>query len=220
MVISVHSVVGLDFAAGLTPGWHSTQFAPYFFFGAVISGVALVIMLTILIRHGYQLQEIITGYHLNAMAKVMLTGSVMLGYAYLWEGWGPIYSNNIADRTALIATVLGPYAPSYWTRVALNIVIPQLLWLPRVRRSEVLLFLISLGIIVGMWLERYDIVIPNLARNWMPSYWGVYYPTLWDWAILAGSIGLFLTTFLLLVRVLPIVSLAEVREIIAKGGSQ
>jgi Ni/Fe-hydrogenase subunit HybB-like protein len=220
MVISVHSVVGLDFAGGLTPGWHSTQFSPYFFFGAVISGVALVIMLTILVRHGYALQDVITAYHLNALAKVMLTGSVMLGYSYLWEGWGPIYGNNIADRTALVATVLGPYAPSYWVRVTLNIFIPQLLWLPIVRRSEILLFLISSGIIVGMWLERYDIVIPNLARNWMPSYWGVYYPTLWDWATLAGSIGLFLTIFFLLLRVLPIVSIAEVREIIAKDRSE
>jgi molybdopterin-containing oxidoreductase family membrane subunit len=177
-------------------------------------------MLTILVRHGYRLQDIITAYHLNALAKVMLTGSVMLGYAYLWEGWGPIYGNNIADRTALLATVLGPYAPTYWARVTLNIVIPQLLWLPVVRRSEILLFLISLGIIVGMWLERFDIVVPNLARNWMPSYWGVYYPTVWDWATLAGSIGLFLTIFLLLLRVLPIVSIAEAREMIAKDGSQ
>jgi molybdopterin-containing oxidoreductase family membrane subunit len=104
--------------------------------------------------------------------------------------------------------------------VTLNIVIPQLLWVPVVRRSEILLFLLSLGIIVGMWLERFDIVVPNLARNWMPSYWGVYYPTLWDWATLAGSIGLFLTIFFLLLRVLPIVSIAEVREMIAKDGSQ
>jgi molybdopterin-containing oxidoreductase family membrane subunit len=178
--------------------------------------VALVIMLTILVRHGYALQNVITAYHLNAMAKVMLTGSVMLGYAYLWEGWGPIYVNNIADRTALLATVLGPYAPTYWARVTLNIFIPQLLWLPRVRRSEILLFLISIGIIVGMWLERYDIVVPNLAHNWIPSYWGVYYPTLWDWATFAGSIGLFLTIFFVLLRVLPIVSIAELRETVAK----
>jgi Ni/Fe-hydrogenase subunit HybB-like protein len=216
MVISVHSVVGLDFAGGLTPGWHSTQFPPYFFFGAVISGVALVITLTIIVRHGYALQHIITGYHLNALAKVMLTGSVMLGYAYLWEGWGPIYGSRFADRTQFLDLLFGFYAPSYWARIALNILIPQLLWLPVVRRSELLLFLISLGIIVGMWFERFDIVIQSLHRDYMPSYWGNYYPTLWDWATLAGSIGLFLTIFFVLLRFLPIVSISEVREIIAK----
>jgi hypothetical protein len=154
------------------------------------------------------------------MAKVMLTGSVMLGYSYVWEAWGPIYSNNIADRTAFLDTVFGTYAPTYWARVSLNIVIPQLLWLPAVRRSEILLFLISAGIIVGMWLERFDIIIPNLARDWMPSYWGVYYPTLWDRATLAGSIGLFLTLFFLMMRFLPMVSISEVREIIAKGDTK
>jgi Ni/Fe-hydrogenase subunit HybB-like protein len=214
MVISVHSVVGLDFAGALTTGWHSTEFPPYFFFGAVISGMALVIMLTIPVRHAYALQDVITAYHINAMAKVMLVGSVMLGYAYLWDAWGPIYSTNVADRAEFLNSVFGTYAASYWARIALNIVIPQLLWLPVVRRSEILLFLISLGIIVGMWLERYDIVIPSLARDWMPSYWGSYFPTLWDWATLVGSIGLFLTLFFLMLRFLPIVSISEVREII------
>ena len=220
MVISVHSVVGLDFAGALTTGWHSTQFPPYFFFGAVISGMTLVIMLTIPIRRAYGLQDVITAYHINAMAKVMLVGSVMLGYAYLWDAWGPIYSSNIADRTEFLNSVFGTYAASYWARIALNIIVPQLFWLPVVRRSEPLLFLISLGVIVGMWLERYDIVIPSLARDWMPSYWGAYFPTLWDWATLAGSIGLFLTLFFLMLRFLPIVSISEVRESIARESSR
>lgn len=215
MVISVHSVVGLDFAAGLTPGWHSTQFPPYFFFGAVISGSALVIMLTIAVRRGYHFDDVITPYHLNALAKVMLTGSVMLGYAYLWEAFGPFYGGDVADKTAFLSRIYGFYAMSYWAKIALNIVIPQLLWLPAVRRSEVLLFLISAGIIVGMWLERFVIVVPSLARAYMPSYWGIYFPTVWDWATLAGSIGLFLTIFLLLVRLVPMVSMFEVREIVA-----
>src|SRR6185437_13626230 len=129
MVISVHSVVGLDFAGGLTPGWHSTQFPPYFFFGAVISGTALVIMLTILVRRGYRLQDVITPYHLNALGKVMLVGSLMLAYAYLWEGFGPIYGSDVAERTEFLDSLFGFYAAAYWTKVALNIVIPQLLWL-------------------------------------------------------------------------------------------
>jgi Ni/Fe-hydrogenase subunit HybB-like protein len=220
MVISVHSVVGLDFAAGLTPGWHSTQFPPYFFFGAVISGTALVIMLTILLRLGYGLQAIITDYHFNALAKVMLVGSVMLGYAYLWEAFGPIYGSDVAEKTEFFSRIFGFYAASYWAKIILNVLIPQLLWLPAVRRSQILLFLISAGIIVGMWLERFVIVIPSLSRNYMPSYWGVYFPTFWDWATLAGSIGLFLTLFFVLLRLVPIVSMYEVREIIEKERSK
>jgi molybdopterin-containing oxidoreductase family membrane subunit len=219
MVISVHSVVGLDFAAGLTPGWHSTQFPPYFFFGAVISGTALVIMLTILVRHGYRLQGVITDYHMNALAKVMLTGSVMLGYSYVLEAFGPFYGSDVADKTQFLFRVFGFYAVFYWAKIALNIVIPQLLWLPRVRRSEPLLFLIALGVIVGMWLERFVIVEPALSRNYMPSYWGFYFPTLWDWATLAGSIGLFLTIFLAILRLFPIVAMAEVRKLVEEEGS-
>jgi hypothetical protein len=158
--------------------------------------MALVIMLTLLVRRAYGFHDIITAYHINAMGKVMLAGSSMLGYSYVWEAWGPIYGNNIADRTAFLYTVLGTYAPTYWARVTLNVIIPQLLWLPLVRRSEILLFLISLGIIIGMWLERFDIVIPNLARNWMPSWWGAYYPTLWNWVILAGITADVPTTYL------------------------
>lgn len=216
MVISVHSVVGLDFAAGLTPGWHSTQFPPYFFFGAVISGTALVIMLTILVRWGYGLYDILTEYHLNALGKVMLTGSVMLAYAYIWEAWGPIYGSDVAERTMFMERIFGFTAPSYWAEKILTVLIPQLLWLPAARRSPRLLFLISAGVIVGMWLERYIIVISSLHRDYTPSWWGDYFPTLWDWAILAGSIGLFMTLFFILLRLVPIVSLYEVRETISE----
>jgi Ni/Fe-hydrogenase subunit HybB-like protein len=214
MVISVHSVVGLDFAGGMTPGWHSTQFPPYFFFGAVISGTALIIMLTILVRWGYGLQDVLTGYHLNALAKVMLVGSVMLGYAYMWEAFGPIYGSDVAEKSQFLYRIFGFYAALYWGKVALNVVIPQLLWLPFVRRSEVLLFLISAGIIVGMWLERFVIVIPSLGHGYIPSYWGVYFPTAWDWAALAGTIGLFLSLFFMFLRLVPIVAMSEVRELL------
>ncbi len=220
MVISVHSVVGLDFAGGLTAGWHSTQFPPYFFFGAVLSGLALVIMLTILVRRGYGLQDVITAYHFNALGKVMLVGSVMLGYAYLWEAFGPIYGSSVADKSGFFFRIFGFYAASYWGKIALNVVIPQLLWLPAVRRSEIGLFVISVGIIVGMWLERFVIVVPTLSHAWMPSEWGVFYPTLWDWATLAGSIGLFLTLFFIFLRLFPIVSIAEMRELVDKRGSR
>ena len=214
MVVSVHSVVGLDFAGGLTPGWHSTQFPPYFFFGAVISGIALVILLTVPIRHAYSLHAIITEYHLNALAKIMLTGSLMLGFAYFWEAFGPYYGSEVAERTMFTERAFGFYAASFWATIALNIAIPQLLWVPLVRRSELLLCLIAGGIIVGMWFERFVIVVTSLHRNHIPSEWGNFFPTLWDWAILAGSIGLFLTLFLLILRFVPIVSISEMRELI------
>jgi molybdopterin-containing oxidoreductase family membrane subunit len=184
MVVSVHSVVGLDFAGGLTPGWHDTQFPPYFFFGAVISGTAVIMMLTIMVRWGYSLQNVLTEYHLNAMAKVMLVGSIMLGYAYVWEAFGPLYGSDITERTEFFQRIFGFTAPLFWSEKILTVVVPQLLWLPLVR------------------------------------YWGVFYPTLWDWAALAGTMGLFLTLFFLFLRFAPIVSIAEVREIVEKERSK
>jgi molybdopterin-containing oxidoreductase family membrane subunit len=214
MVISVHSVVGLDFAGGLTSGWHSTQFPPYFFFGAVISGTAVIMLLTLLVRWGYSLQNVLTEYHINAMAKVMLVGSLMLTYAYVWEAFGPFYSGEAAEKTEFAQRVFGFTAPAFWSEKILTVVIPQLLWFPAVRRNQILLSLISLGIIVGMWQERYVFVISSLGHDHMPSYWGVFFPTFWDWAALAGTIGLFLTLFFLFLRFAPIVSIAEVREVI------
>jgi Ni/Fe-hydrogenase subunit HybB-like protein len=214
MVISVHSVVGLDFAGGLTPGWHDTQFPPYFFFGAVTSGTAVIIMLTIVVRWGYGLQDILTGYHFNAMAKVMLVGSLMLAYAYVWEAFGPIYGGDVAEKTELFHRAFGFTAPIFWSEKILTVVIPQLLWLPAVRRNQILLFLISGGIIVGMWQERVVFTTSSLEHDYMPSYWGYYYPTFWDWAALSGTIGLFLTLFFLFLRFAPIVSMAEMREVV------
>jgi molybdopterin-containing oxidoreductase family membrane subunit len=214
MVISVHSVVGLDYAGGLTPGWHDTQFPPYFFFGAVISGTAVIIMLTIVVRWGYSLQNVLTEYHLNAMAKVMLVGSLMLAYAYVWEAFGPLYGSDVAEKTEFFTRIFGFTAPLFWSEKILTVVIPQLLWFPAVRRNQLLLFLISGGIIVGMWQERVMFTTASLEHNYMPSYWGVFYPTSWDWLALAGTIGLFLTTFFLFLRFAPIVSIAEVREVI------
>src|SRR5689334_1820631 len=220
MVISVHSVVGLDYAGGLTPGWHDTQFPPYFFFGAVISGTAVIIMLTILVRWGYSLQNVLTEYHLNAMAKVMLVGSLMLTYAYVWEGFGPIYGSDVAEKTEYLHRMLGFTAPIYWSEKVLVVLIPQLLWFPVVRRNKLLLVLISLGIVVGMWQERFTFTTASLEHNYMPSYWGVFFPTVWDWATLAGTIGLFLMMFFLFLRFAPIVSMGEVREIVEEETSK
>jgi molybdopterin-containing oxidoreductase family membrane subunit len=214
MVISVHSVVGLDYAGGLTPGWHDTQFPPYFFFGAVVSGTAVIMMLTILVRWGYGLQNVLTEYHLNAMAKVMLVGSLLLAYAYVWEAFGPLYGSDVAAKTEFYQRMFGFTSPVFWSEKVLTVVVPQLLWLPVARRNQPLLVMISAGVILGMWQERYVFTISSLAHNYMPSYWGHFFPTAWDWTALAGTIGLFLTMFFLFLRFAPIVSIAEVREIV------
>jgi molybdopterin-containing oxidoreductase family membrane subunit len=220
MVVSVHSVVGLDYAGGIPPGWHETQFPPYFFFGAVISGTSVIMMLTILVRWGYSLQDVLTEYHFNAMAKVMLVGSLMLAYAYVWESFGPLYASDPAAKTEFFHRIFGFTAPLFWSEKILTVVGPQLLWLPRVRRNQALLCLISAGVIVGMWQERVVFTTSSLERDYMPSYWGYFFPTLWDWAALAGTIGLFLTMFFLFLRFAPIVSIAEVREVIKEERSK
>ena len=222
MVISVHSVVGLDFAGGLTPGWHSTQFPPYFFFGAVISGTALVIILTILVRWGYGLHDIITEYHLNALAKVMLVGSLMLTYAYFWEAWGAIYRSEVADRLSSSSACSVSRAGSYWTEKVLDgRLFRSCFGFRSVRRSPILLLLISAGIIVGMWLERYVFIViepvpqshPDLVVRILPDLLGLD-----DCS--PGRSGLFLTLFFLCLRLLPIVSMSEVREIVDKASQK
>jgi molybdopterin-containing oxidoreductase family membrane subunit len=180
----------------------------------VISGTAMIMMLTIIVRWGYGLQNVLTAYHLNALAKVMLVGALMLTYAYVWEVFGPFYGSDVAARTEFIERAFGFVAPAFWSEKILTVAVPQLLWLPFVRRNQPLLFLISLGIIVGMWQERFVFVTSSLEHNHIPSYWGFFFPTFWDWAALAGTIGLFLTLFFLFLRFTPIVSLAEVREIV------
>jgi Ni/Fe-hydrogenase subunit HybB-like protein len=218
MVVVVHGIVGLDFAGGLTPGWHSTQFPPYFFFSALLFGFATVVLLTIAIRLGYGLNDIIGSYHLNAMAKIMLVGSLLLAYAYLWEGFGAIYGSDVAEKTVFLDRISGLYAPGYWAKIALLVIIPQLLWFPGFRRSQIALVVISLGIAVGSWLDPYIVVVQSLHRNYMPSMWGDYYPTLWDWALFAGSCGLASFIFLLMLRLLPIVSLAQMRRVVGTPG--
>jgi molybdopterin-containing oxidoreductase family membrane subunit len=172
------------------------------------------------VRWGYGLQNVLTGYHFNALAKVMLVGSLMLAYAYVWEGFGPIYGSDAAAKSEYLHRMLGFTAPVYWSEKVLVVLIPQLLWLPAVRRNRLLLFLISLGIVVGMWQERFTFVTASLEHNRIPSYWGVFFPTFWDWATLAGTIGLFLTTFFLFLRFAPIVSIAEVRETVDEERSK
>ncbi len=214
LVVSVHSIVGLDFAASIIPGWHVTLFPPYFVAGAIFSGFAMVMTLAIPLRAVYGLQDFITLRHLGNMAKVMLTTGLIVAYGYLMEVFFSWYSGNPFEWSLIVNRLMGPYAFAYWALIASHVLVPQLLWFRRVRRNVPLLFVISLIVNVGMWLERFVIIVISLHRDFLPSSWGAYAPTFWDFAQFFGSIGLFLTLLFLFIRVLPVISIFELRELV------
>ncbi|MCB8984936.1 MAG: polysulfide reductase NrfD [Ardenticatenaceae bacterium] len=216
LVISVHSIVGLDFAVSIIPGWHSTITPPFFVAGAIFSGFAMVVTIAVPLRKFYHLEDLITMRHLDNMAKMLLAMSVLVAYGYLSEiffGW---YSGNQFEAFIVKNRFLGPYAPFYWAMLIINVLVPQLFWFKRIRRNVLVLFLLSLVINVGMWLERFIIVVVSLHRDFLPSSWGIYVPTVWDWAILLGSVGLFATLLFLFIRFLPAVSMAEMRGLVGE----
>jgi Ni/Fe-hydrogenase subunit HybB-like protein len=214
LVISVHSIVGLDFAGGLSPGWHSTQFPPFFVFGALLSGLATVLVLALAVRTLYRLQSFITERHLDALAKVMLASSIAIGYAYLMEAFSAFYGMRAAERTLAIYRMFGPYAAAYWTTILCNVALPQLFWSPRLRRCAPLLIIVALAVIAGMWFERYVIVVISLNRPILPSAWGSFAPTFWDLATLFGTIGFFVWAILILLRFIPALSMSELRALL------
>ncbi|HUK30583.1 MAG TPA: NrfD/PsrC family molybdoenzyme membrane anchor subunit [Candidatus Acidoferrum sp.] len=214
LVVSVHTVVSFDFAVALVPGWHTTIFPPYFVAGAIYSGFAMVMTLAIPIRKFYGLEDFITMRHLENMAKVMLATGLIVAYGYMMETFGAFYSGNGYDKFMMLNRFGGPYAFFYWFLIACNIVIPQCMWFKKVRRSVPTLFVISLVVNIGMWLERFIIVVTSLHRDFLPSSWGMYYPTRWDWATFIGTIGLFLTLLFLFIRFLPIISIYEMRGLV------
>ena len=215
LVVSVHSIVSMDFAVAVIPGWHSTVFPPYFVAGAIFSGFAMVLTLLIPLRSIYKLQDFITMRHLDLMAKVMLATGLFVAYGYLTEGFTAWYSGNPMERFWLYNRSFGPYAAIFWALMLCNIAIPQALWSGRVRSNPLLLFLIAIVINVGMWLERYAIIVVSLHRDFLPSSWGSYSGTIWDWATFAGTLGLFLTLIFVFVRVLPMISMSEMRHLLA-----
>jgi molybdopterin-containing oxidoreductase family membrane subunit len=217
LVVSVHTIVSLDFAVGNTPGYHSTIFPPYFVAGALFSGFAMVLTLAIPLRHFFGLQDFITGRHLANAAKVLLATSWMVAYGYSAEIFTAFYSGDQFEQYMTLNRWFGPYAPVYWSMLVCNILAPQLLWWRRVRHSVWLLFLLSLVINVGMWMERFLIVVSSLHRDFLPAAWGMFYPTMWDWIQLLGSIALFVWLFLLFVRFLPAISMAEMRELVRES---
>jgi Ni/Fe-hydrogenase subunit HybB-like protein len=211
LVLSVHTVVSFDFAIGIIPGWHATIFPPYFVAGAIYAGFAMVLTLAIPIRKMYGLEDFITMRHLENMGKVTLVTGMIVGYGYISEAFFGFYSANKYEGFMIWNRMTGPYWPIYWTLVLCNIIMPQFLWIRRVRTSPLGLFAIAMVVNVGMWLERFVIVVTSLHRDFLPSSWGMYYPTIWDWMTFIGTIGMFVTLFFLFIRFLPMISIFEMR---------
>ena len=213
LVVSVHTVVSFDFAVSVIPGWHATLFPPYFVAGAIYSGFAMVLTLAIPVRHYYKLHDLITMRHIEAMAKVTLATGLVVFYGYMMEAFFAWYSGNEYEQFMMDNRMGGPYGFLYWMLIFCNGFTPQLLWFRKIRRNVPLLFVISLIVNVGMWLERFVIVVTSLHRDFLPSAWDMYYPTFWDWAIYLGSIGQFLVLFFLFLRFVPMIAMFEVKHL-------
>src|SRR5438105_6014954 len=215
LVLSVHTVVSFDFAIAIVPGWHTTIFPPYFVAGAIYSGFAMVLTIAIPLRKVYGLEDFITMRHLDNMAKVMLATGLIVAYGYFFEFFLSLYSGNKFDLFLVQQRLHGPYSPYYYALILCNILTPQLLWVQKMRTNVAVLFVMSLVVNVGMWLERFVIVVISLTRDFMPSAWGRYQPTFWDWSTFIGTLGLFTSLLFLFVRGLPAISIAEMRVLVA-----
>lgn len=220
LVLSVHTIVSFDFAVSQLPGWHTTIFPPYFVAGAIYAGFAMVLTLMIPLRWMYGLQDFITERHLDNMAKVMLTSGMIVCYGYFMEQFIAWYSASAYEGYMMKNRMVGPYAFYYWALIVCNGVVPQLLWIRKCRISVGWLFFISMFINVGMWLERFIIVVTSLHRDYMPSSWDMYNPTFWDWGLYMGTIGLFIVLFFLFVRGWPLIAIHEIRTLLPMGGKK
>jgi molybdopterin-containing oxidoreductase family membrane subunit len=214
LVVSVHSEVSLLFASGTIPGWHSTIFPPYFVLGAAFSGFAVVAMIAIALRALFGLGNLVTDDHLDVLGKVLLATGLMTAYGYVFEVFDALYSGNVHEVQTLKDRLFGEYWWSYTGAVVFNFIVLQPLWWRAVRRNAALLFAIATSVAVGMWLERYMILVTSLYRDFLVSSWGSYQATFWDWATYAGTIGLFFVPFLLIIRVLPVISIFEIKEVL------
>ena len=214
LVLSVHTVVSFDFATAVIPGWHSTIFPPYFVAGAIFSGFAMVVTCLLFLRKVFNLEHIITMNHLDNMNKIILATGMMVGYGYAMELFMAWYSGNHFERFVFLNRAFGPYAWAYWTMISCNVLLPQLFWFRKIRRSIPMMLFIVIFVNVGMWFERFVIIVTSLHRDFLPSSWRMYTPTLVDLGILLGSFGLFFTLVLLFTRTVPVVSMAEVKAVI------
>jgi len=215
LVVSVHSVVSTDFATAVVPGWHTTLFPPYFVIGAIFSGFGMVLTLMLVARKTLSLERYVTLRHVHAICKVLVFTGSIVGLAYLTELFVAWYSGNTYERFAFANRMGGPFAWAYWTMVVCNVLAPQLLWLRAVRNSLLAVFLISILVNVGMWLERFVIIVTSLHRDFLPSSWSSYAPTWIEVGALLGGFGLFLTLFLLFCRFVPLLAMSEIKAHIA-----
>ena len=224
LVLSVHSIVSFDFATSVLPGWHTTIFPPYFVAGAIFSGFAMVVTLMTVARWVYGLQNLITIKHLENMCKVMLATGMIVGFAYGTEFFIAWYSGNPYERFAFVNRAFGPYGWAYWTMISCNVLSPQFFWFKKFRTTPALMFIISIFINIGMWFERFVIIASSLHRDFLPASWGYFTPTWVDICTFAGTIGLFLTLFLLFLRFLPAIAMSEIKGVLhqqiedGKGG--
>jgi Ni/Fe-hydrogenase subunit HybB-like protein len=216
LVVSVHSVVSSDFAVSILPGWHETVFPPYFVAGAIFSGFAMVLVLCIPLRIFYGLQDFITDNHLEVMGKILLATGFLTCYGYFIEQFMAWYGTNPYEKYTYRyrLTGFGQYAGVYWTLIFCNAAAIQVLWFKRLRRNQAVLLIVSYIVLLGMWLERYMIITTSLSRDFLPSSWGIFKPTIWDYATFFGSIGLFFVSFLVFIRLLPMISIAEMRALL------
>jgi Ni/Fe-hydrogenase subunit HybB-like protein len=217
LVLSVHTVVSFDFTIAIVPGWHSTFFPPYFVAGAIYSGFAMVLVLAIPLRAVYGLKGLITDKHLDNCGKVMLATGLIVAYSYIMETFTAWYTANPYEHAAIWHRMFGPYSGSYWLLIFCNIIAPQALWFKKIRGNSVLLFIWSMIVLVGMWLERFVIIVSSLAQDYVPSSWGLFHATRWDVATFAGTIGLFMFLFFLFIRLLPMISIFEVRTLLPQA---
>jgi Ni/Fe-hydrogenase subunit HybB-like protein len=217
LVLSVHTVVSFDFAVSVIPGWHATIFPPYFVAGAIYAGFAMVLTLAIPLRKMYGLEDFITMRHLENMAKITLVTGLVVVYGYAMELFFAWYSANIYEKYMMFNRLTGPYAWSYWMLIFCNGIVPQTLWIKRFRTNTTWLFIMALIVSVGMWLERFVIIVTSLHRDFVPSSWNMYYPTFWDFSTFFGTIGLFITLMFLFIRVLPMISIFEMRTLVPEA---
>jgi len=214
LVVSVHTVVSFDFATSSIPGWHTTTFPPYFVAGAVFSGFAMVLSLMIIARKTLKLESYITLNHIENMTKVIIVTGGIVTLSYATEFFIAWYSGNGYEQFVFLNRALGPYAWAYWIMVGCNLITPQFFWFRSIRRNVVMVFILSIFVNIGMWFERFVIIVTSLHRDFLPSSWSMYTPTWVEIGTLLGSFGLFFTLFLLFIRTMPMISMGEVKSVL------
>jgi molybdopterin-containing oxidoreductase family membrane subunit len=220
LVLSVHTIVSFDFATSVIPGWHTTIFPPYFVAGAIFSGFGMVLTLMIVARTALKIEDYITIDHIDSMAKICLATGMMVGLAYGTEFFIAWYSGSYYEGYAFLNRAFGPYWWAYWSMVSCNVISPQFFWFKKLRRNLPFVFVLSIFINIGMWFERFVIIVTSLHRDFLPSSWKMYTPSLVEAGIMVGSFGLFMTLFLLFTKFVPVIAIAEVKAILKSSGDQ